>query len=65
MNAETRAGLFAAMAAYGLWGFLPLYFQFLGDLPPLVILAHRIVWSSSPLANGANSQASSAPRACC
>ena len=45
MNAETRAGLFAAMAAYGLWGFLPLYFQFLGDMPPLVILAHRIVWS--------------------
>ena len=44
-NAETRAGLFAAMAAYGLWGFLPLYFQFLGDLPPLVILAHRIIWS--------------------
>jgi len=45
MNAETRAGLFAAIAAYGLWGFLPLYFQFLGDMPPLVILAHRIVWS--------------------
>ena len=42
-NAETRTGLFAAMAAYGLWGFLPLYFQFLGDMPPLVILAHRIV----------------------
>ena len=33
------------MAAYGLWGFLPLYFQFLGDTPPLVILAHRILWS--------------------
>jgi len=33
------------MAAYGLWGFLPLYFQFLGDMPPLVILAHRILWS--------------------
>lgn len=33
------------MAAYGLWGFLPLYFQFLGDMPPLVILAHRIIWS--------------------
>lgn len=44
-NPETRAGLFAAMAAYGLWGFLPLYFQFLGDMPPLVILAHRIIWS--------------------
>lgn len=45
-DAEIRSGLFAAMAAYGLWGFLPLYFQFLGDLPPLVILAHRIVWSA-------------------
>ena len=33
------------MAAYGLWGFLPLYFQFLGNMPPLTILAHRIVWS--------------------
>jgi chloramphenicol-sensitive protein RarD len=44
-NPEIRNGLFAAMAAYGLWGFLPLYFQFLGDLPPLVILAHRILWS--------------------
>ncbi len=44
-NADIRSGLFAAMAAYGLWGFLPLYFQFLGDMPPLVILAHRILWS--------------------
>lgn len=45
-NADIRSGLFAAMAAYGLWGFLPLYFQFLGDMPPLVILAHRIIWSA-------------------
>jgi len=44
-NPEARAGLFAAMAAYGLWGFLPLYFQFLGAMPPLTILAHRIIWS--------------------
>lgn len=44
-DADIRSGLFAAMAAYGLWGFLPLYFQFLGDTPPLVILAHRIIWS--------------------
>lgn len=44
-NADIRSGLFAAMAAYGMWGFLPLYFQFLGDMPPLVILAHRILWS--------------------
>jgi EamA domain-containing membrane protein RarD len=28
------SGLFAAMAAYGMWGFLPLYFQFLGETSP-------------------------------
>lgn len=33
------------MAAYGLWGFLPLYFQLLGTMPAPTILAHRIVWS--------------------
>lgn len=44
-NPETRAGLFAAIGAYALWGFLPLYFKLLGDTSPMVILAHRIVWS--------------------
>jgi chloramphenicol-sensitive protein RarD len=44
-NPETRAGLFAAISAYSLWGFLPLYFNLLGDTSPMVILAHRIVWS--------------------
>ncbi len=44
-NPETRAGLFAAISAYALWGFLPLYFKLLGDTDPMVILAHRIVWS--------------------
>lgn len=44
-NPETRAGLFAAISAYALWGFLPLYFKLLGDTSPTVILAHRIVWS--------------------
>lgn len=44
-RARMRTGLFAAMAAYFIWGFLPLYFQFLGETSPTVILAHRIVWS--------------------
>lgn len=44
-NPETRAGLFAAISAYALWGFLPVYFKLLGDASPTVILAHRIVWS--------------------
>jgi chloramphenicol-sensitive protein RarD len=45
IKAETRTGLFAAIGAYTLWGFLPLYFKLLGDTSPTVILAHRIVWS--------------------
>jgi chloramphenicol-sensitive protein RarD len=45
-NADTRTGLFAAMGAYVLWGFLPLYFKLLGETSPAVILAHRIVWSA-------------------
>src|SRR5262245_31391030 len=44
-NAHIRSGLFAAIGAYVLWGFLPLYFKLLGDTSPTVILAHRIVWS--------------------
>jgi chloramphenicol-sensitive protein RarD len=44
-NAETRTGLLAAIGAYALWGFLPLYFKLLGETSPTVILAHRIVWS--------------------
>jgi chloramphenicol-sensitive protein RarD len=43
--AEIRKGLLAAISAYVLWGFLPLYFKVLGDLAPEVVLAHRIVWS--------------------
>ncbi len=45
-NPETRTGLFAAIGAYALWGFLPLYFKLLGDVSPTMILAHRIVWSA-------------------
>lgn len=45
-DAETRTGLFAATGAYFLWGFLPLYFKLLGTTDPMIILAHRIVWSA-------------------
>jgi chloramphenicol-sensitive protein RarD len=33
------------IAAYGLWGLIPFYFRSLGDLPPLEVLAHRVIWS--------------------
>lgn len=42
---ETRTGLLHALAAYLIWGLLPLFFKLLGTVSPLQILAHRILWS--------------------
>lgn len=42
---DSRAGLLFGLAAYGLWGVLPLYFRAVAVVPPLELLAHRIVWS--------------------
>jgi chloramphenicol-sensitive protein RarD len=39
-------GFAAAVAAYLLWGVFPLYLRPLLGVPPLQIIAHRIVWSS-------------------
>ena len=43
---ERARGLAFAFAAYGAWGFFPLYFKALGGLPALEILSHRIPWSA-------------------
>lgn len=43
--AARRTGLRYGLAAYLAWGLLPLYFRALHAVPPLEILAHRIVWS--------------------
>ena len=43
-----KAGLIGglcALGAFGSWGFLPVYFKYMQDIPPVEILAHRIVWS--------------------
>lgn len=40
-----RAGILAAVLAYGLWGFFPVYFKQLGSLPPIDIVAWRIVFA--------------------
>jgi chloramphenicol-sensitive protein RarD len=42
---DTRGGLLYGLAAYGMWGLMPLYFRVVGTVTPLEILAHRIVWS--------------------
>jgi len=38
-------GLLAALGAFCLWGVIPVYFKLLGDVSPIEIIAHRIVWS--------------------
>jgi chloramphenicol-sensitive protein RarD len=38
-------GTLNATLAFLLWGLFPLYFHALGDVPPMQILAHRMVWS--------------------
>ncbi len=40
-----RAGLFLGLGAYLLWGVLPLYFKLLAVVPPIEIVANRILWS--------------------
>jgi chloramphenicol-sensitive protein RarD len=42
---RARAGLFYGLAAYGLWGVMPVYFKWLQSVPSIDIVAHRIVWS--------------------
>lgn len=45
MTSETRAGLFAGLGAYLIWGLLPLYLKLLGPVPAPDVLGHRILWS--------------------
>lgn len=40
-----KQGLWFAFAAYGLWGFLPIYWKLLDHVPSFQILLHRMVWS--------------------
>lgn len=44
-SADARRGFFYAFSAYLLWGFLPLYMKAVSHIPPIEIVAHRVVWS--------------------
>ena len=44
-NEDSPKGLFLAICAYLLWGFLPIYMKALSDVPVLEVLAHRVIWS--------------------
>jgi chloramphenicol-sensitive protein RarD len=47
---RARSGLLFGLAAYGLWGVMPIYFKYLKAVPSIDIVAHRIVWSLGVLA---------------
>jgi chloramphenicol-sensitive protein RarD len=42
---ERRTGSFYAIAAFGFWGLTPIYYKLLPHVPPVEVLAHRVVWS--------------------
>ncbi|AJA46906.1 hypothetical protein CPAST_c08060 [Clostridium pasteurianum DSM 525 = ATCC 6013] len=45
MNNKKTAGVIYAVASYGLWGILPLYWKLVDSVFPIEILANRIVWA--------------------
>ncbi|WP_439138005.1 EamA family transporter RarD [Roseicyclus sp.] len=44
-NGDSAAGFAYAVSAYLMWGFLPLYMKAIIHIPPVEIIAHRILWS--------------------
>lgn len=47
MTTTVRHGMLYGLAAYGMWGAIPIYFRWLGSFANSYdILAHRIVWSA-------------------
>ncbi|MEN9826440.1 MAG: hypothetical protein RI953_2185 [Pseudomonadota bacterium] len=40
-----KGGSLYAVGAYATWGFVPLFWRELRHIPPMQILAHRIIWS--------------------
>jgi chloramphenicol-sensitive protein RarD len=45
-HGEAGRGVAYGLAAYGFWGFVPLYFKAVAHVTALEVLAHRIVWSA-------------------
>jgi chloramphenicol-sensitive protein RarD len=40
-----RGAVFAAIAAYSIWGFMPLFFKQLASVPAVEIISHRVIWA--------------------
>ncbi|MAY42041.1 MULTISPECIES: EamA family transporter RarD [unclassified Neptuniibacter] len=44
-STEHKKGVYFALAAFGMWGIVPVYFKSIEHVSPLEVLAHRVVWS--------------------
>jgi chloramphenicol-sensitive protein RarD len=44
-SGDSLSGFLYALAAYLLWGFLPLYMKALAEVPAPEVVAHRVIWS--------------------
>ncbi len=44
-NEDTPRGFAFGLAAYFLWGFLPIYMKAVAHIPALEVLSHRVIWS--------------------
>lgn len=44
-SGDTPAGFAFAVSAYVLWGGLPIYMKAIEHIPPVEIIAHRVLWS--------------------
>lgn len=42
---DGKRGFLFALSAYLLWGFLPLYMKVVAHVPPVEVVAHRVLWS--------------------
>jgi chloramphenicol-sensitive protein RarD len=44
-NGDTGRGFAFAVSAYLFWGILPVYMKALAHVPPIEVVAHRVIWS--------------------
>lgn len=44
-SGDSAAGVVYALLAYMAWGLMPLYWKVVAEVPPLQMVAHRVVWS--------------------
>lgn len=44
-NLQTKLGIIYTFGAYLLWGLMTMYWKLIDEVPPMQILAHRIVWA--------------------